>query len=39
VGFGFTGMRERAEFSGGRLIICSTPGEGTVVLASWPLQS
>jgi signal transduction histidine kinase len=38
-GFGFTGMRERAEFSGGRLLICSAPGEGTVVLASWPLQS
>jgi signal transduction histidine kinase len=37
-GFGVTGMRERAEFSGGRLQIRSAPGQGTAVHVSWPLQ-
>ena len=36
-GFGLVSMRERAELFGGTLIITSEPGEGTTVLARWPL--
>jgi signal transduction histidine kinase len=35
-GFGIAGMRERAELSGGELLIDSAPGRGTVVWAAWP---
>jgi signal transduction histidine kinase len=35
-GFGVTGMRERAEFSGGRMQIRSAPGQGTAICVSWP---
>jgi len=35
-GFGMTSMKERAELSGGTFTIESSPGEGTVVEASWP---
>jgi len=37
-GFGLVSMRERAELFGGSLILTSTPGQGTVVLARWPLS-
>ena len=36
---GLTGMKERAELSGGNLSIESKPGRGTVVRASWPLEA
>jgi signal transduction histidine kinase len=36
-GFGLTGMRERAELSGGTLAVESGPGKGTRILARWPL--
>lgn len=36
-GFGLASMRERAELFGGSLILTSTPGEGTMVTARWPL--
>jgi len=36
-GLGLTSMRERAELSGGSLNIESTQGEGTNIMASWPL--
>ena len=35
--FGLIGMRERASFFGGELIIKGIPGEGTKVIASFPL--
>jgi len=35
--FGLTGMRERAEFSGGSFSIESKRGEGTVIVGAWPL--
>jgi signal transduction histidine kinase len=38
-GFGLTGMRERAELSGGHFEIRSTAGAGTLVRASWPIFS
>jgi signal transduction histidine kinase len=36
-GFGLVSMRERAELFGGSLIVTSSPSEGTMVLARWPL--
>ncbi len=36
---GIEGMRERVHLLGGRLEICSTPGEGTAVVAQVPLLS
>jgi signal transduction histidine kinase len=38
-GFGLTGMRERAALLGGRVVIDSTLGRGTVVEAELPLAS
>jgi signal transduction histidine kinase len=35
-GMGLTGMRERAEFTGGSFSLSSTPGEGTTIRVSWP---
>jgi signal transduction histidine kinase len=29
-------MRERAEASGGRFTLESTPGQGTIVTVTWP---
>jgi len=37
-GMGLTGMRERAELSGGRFQIESRPGEGTRVCVRWPVS-
>lgn len=37
-GFGITGMRERAEFSGGTFFIMSKNNTGTLIRASWPCQ-
>jgi signal transduction histidine kinase len=37
-GFGLLGMRERAELLGGWLEIDSTPGQGSVIRASLPVQ-
>jgi signal transduction histidine kinase len=37
-GFGITGMRERAEFSGGAFVLRSIINTGTVVHVSWPSQ-
>jgi PAS domain S-box-containing protein len=37
-GLGISGMRERAELSGGRFTIASTRGRGTEVKASWSCQ-
>ena len=37
-GFGITGMRERAEFSGGMLKIESTHGKGSVIAVTWPME-
>jgi PAS domain S-box-containing protein len=36
-GFGLVSMRERAELFGGSLIVTSSPSEGTMILARWPL--
>lgn len=36
-GFGLLGMRERAEQLGGRLLVESTPGEGTTVVLELPV--
>ena len=36
-GFGLLGMRERAEQLGGRLLLESTPGEGTTVVLELPV--
>jgi len=36
--FGLLGMRERVEHVGGRLILSSEPGEGTVVRATIPIS-
>jgi PAS domain S-box-containing protein len=38
-GFGLVSMRERAELFGGSLIITSSPGEGTMIIARWPLPT
>lgn len=35
-GYGLGSMRERAELSGGNLVIESAPGSGTLVRADWP---
>jgi signal transduction histidine kinase len=35
-GMGLKGMRERAECSGGRFRLASTPGRGTRVAVAWP---
>ena len=37
-GMGLTGMRDRAEFSGGRFCVVSAPGKGTRVFVAWPLK-
>jgi PAS domain S-box-containing protein len=37
-GFGLLGMRERAEGAGGRLVIVSTPDEGTTISVTLPIQ-
>lgn len=37
-GFGLLGMRERAENIGGRMTIASTPGEGTAISVTLPIQ-
>jgi PAS domain S-box-containing protein len=36
---GLTGMRERAELTGGSFAIKSTPGEGTTIRTWWPIES
>jgi signal transduction histidine kinase len=36
---GLTSMRERAELTGGSFSIDSTPGEGTTIRASWPIEA
>jgi signal transduction histidine kinase len=36
---GITSMRERAELTGGSFSIESTPGEGTTIRASWPIEA
>jgi signal transduction histidine kinase len=36
---GLTSMRERAELTGGKFTIESTPGEGTTIRACWALDS
>jgi signal transduction histidine kinase len=36
--FGLQLMRERAELAGGSLVVSSTPGEGTLVVARLPLE-
>ncbi len=38
VGFGLLGMRERVELLEGTLLLDSTPGRGTTVRASFPVQ-
>ncbi|MGC9195240.1 MAG: ATP-binding protein [Syntrophobacteraceae bacterium] len=38
-GFGLTSMRERAELSGGKFEIESSPGSGACVMACWPIVS
>lgn len=37
-GYGITGMRERAEFSGGSFLIMSSRNAGTIIRAAWPCQ-
>jgi signal transduction histidine kinase len=36
-GLGLSTMKERTELSGGRMLIESAPGEGTRILAAWPV--
>ena len=36
---GLAGMRERAELLGGTFEVRSKPGDGTVVMACWPLAA
>jgi signal transduction histidine kinase len=36
---GLTGMRERAELTGGSFSIESSPGEGATIRACWPLET
>jgi signal transduction histidine kinase len=38
-GIGLRSMSERAEYSGGRLCLLSQPGQGTRIVASWPVGS
>jgi len=37
-GMGLSSMKERTQFSGGFFSIHSTPGKGTIIQASWPLE-
>ena len=37
-GFGLDSMRERTDLSGGSFSIQSTPGKGTILRASWPVE-
>jgi len=37
-GFGLASMRERAELFGGSLILTSSPGVGTMIIARWALS-
>jgi signal transduction histidine kinase len=37
-GLGILGMKERASQVNGRLLVCSTPGQGTIVLCTIPLS-
>jgi len=37
-GLGLSSMRERAELSGGSFVIQSAEGQGTTILASWPIE-
>jgi PAS domain S-box-containing protein len=37
-GFGLVSMRERAEMFGGSLIVTSSPGAGTMIIARWPMS-
>ena len=37
-GFGLTSMRERAELSGGKFEIDSSPGAGTTITACWEIE-
>lgn len=38
-GMGLKGMHDRAEFSGGRFRLVTSPGKGTSVFVTWPLKS
>ena len=38
-GLGLSTMKERTELSGGEYCLESTPGKGTVLFASWPLEA
>ncbi len=38
-GLGLCSMRDRVEFSGGEFHVCSAPGRGTQIVASWALPS
>ena len=38
-GLGLESMRERAELSGGRFVIATRQGKGTVIRVSWPIDS
>ena len=37
-GMGLSGMKERADLSGGSFSMESHPGEGTIIEVSWPLD-
>ncbi|WLT32294.1 PAS domain S-box protein [Geothrix sp. PMB-07] len=37
-GYGLASMRERAELFGGSMIVTSTPGQGTMIMARWPVD-
>jgi signal transduction histidine kinase len=37
-GLGLSSMRERAEHSGGSLLIESAKGKGTLIRVSWPIE-
>lgn len=38
-GYGLVSMRERAELGGGTLQVASAPGQGTRVVAEWPMPA
>ena len=38
-GTGLLGLRDRAEADGGKLVVISPPGRGTVITATLPLDS
>jgi signal transduction histidine kinase len=38
-GMGLTSMKERAQLSGGVFNIQASPGKGTIILISWPLEA